>query len=376
MKKFLSIGPAYPLRGGIADFNETLTRNLCAQGFEASIVSYSTQYPSFLFPGKTQYSTAEKPSDVDIETVLHSYNPQNWLRVVKYVVHQKPAVLLLHFWMPFFAPALGFIAKRVKKLLPNITICAICHNFLPHERSRFDVAFATYLATRCDCFVAMSQSVVADIERYAPNKRVLYTPHPMYDNFGEAVSKAQAAQELNLPADASYVLFFGLVRAYKGLDLLLQAFAQKALIDKKIMLLVAGEFYENPELYYKQIRELGIEDRVIIHNEFIAHDRVRYYFSLADIVAQTYHSATQSGITQIAFHFNVPMLVTNVGGLSEIVKQGEMGYVCEKNPAKIAAALADFYENNRAETFRNVVEREKHYYTWETFVQRLAELTL
>ncbi|MCL2327058.1 MAG: glycosyltransferase [Bacteroidetes bacterium] len=371
---FLSIAPAYPLRGGIADFNEALTRSLCAQGFDASIISYGKQYPSLLFPGRTQFSTSTAPTDLRIATLLHSYNPFNWRKVANYIVNENPNVLLLHFWMPFFAPALGSIAKRVKKCLPQVTICAVCHNFLPHERSRFDAALATYFAKRCDCFVAMSQSVLSDIQEFAPDKKAIYTPHPMYDNFGEAVSKTEAAEALNLPADKNYVLFFGLVRKYKGLDLLLQAFAKKALNDKNIMLLVAGEFYENPEIYTKQIEELGIADRVIIHNEFIVHDRVRLYFSLADIVAQTYHTATQSGITQIAFHFNLPMLVTNVGGLSEIVKYREMGYVCEKNPQEIAEALADFYENNRAEDFRKVVIAEKQKYSWERFVEMLEKV--
>lgn len=372
--KFLSIAPAHPLRGGIADFNETLTRNLCAQGFDASIVSYKKQYPSLLFPGKTQYSQSPAPADLRIAAVLHSYNPLNWRKVVKYIANEKPTVLLLHFWMPFFAPALGFIARKVKKRLPQVTVCAVCHNFLPHERSRFDIFFVRYFAKCCDCFIAMSQSVLSDIQNIASDKRVIYTPHPMYDNFGEAVSKTEAAEALHVPAGKKYVLFFGLVRKYKGLDLLLQAFAEKALTDKNITLLIAGEFYENPEIYTKQIQELGIADRVIIHNEFIAHHKVRYYFSLADIVAQTYHTATQSGITQIAFHFNLPMLVTNVGGLSEIVKHEEMGYVCEKNPAEIAAALADFYENNRAEKFTQTVIAEKQRYTWERFVEVLGKV--
>jgi glycosyltransferase involved in cell wall biosynthesis len=222
----------------------------------------------------------------------------------------------------------------------------------------------------------MSRTVQADLQHYAPHKKIVYTPHPMYDNFGEAVSKTEAAAALNLPADKKYVLFFGLVRKYKGLDLLLRAFAEKALNDTNITLLIAGEFYEKPEIYTKQIEELGIGDRVIIHNKFIAHDKVRLYFSIADIVAQTYHTATQSGITQIAFHFNVPMLVTNVGGLSEIVKHNEMGYVCKKNPQEIAEALADFYENNRAEQFIPVVIAEKQKYTWEQFVHVLKRAVL
>lgn len=374
MKNFLSIAPAHPLRGGIADFNETLTRSLQKQGFEASIVSYKKQYPAMLFPGKTQYSTASAPNDLRIATLLHSYNPFNWLKVVKYILAEKPDVLLLHFWMPFFAPALGFIAQRVKRKAPQIRICGVCHNFLPHERSRFDIAFAKYFAARCDSFIAMSRSVQDDLQHYAPQKKVQYTPHPMYNNFGETVTKSHAAAELNLPDNKNYVLFFGLVRKYKGLDLLLQAFAQKALNDEDIMLLIAGEFYDNPEIYTKQIAELGIANRVIIHNKFIDHNKVRFYFSLADIVAQTYHTATQSGITQIAFHFNVPMLVTNVGGLSEIVKHNKMGYVCEKNPHEIAAALADFYANNRAEDFTQMVIAEKEKYSWERFVEMLVQV--
>ncbi len=366
--KIISIGPAYPLRGGIADFNERLTQEFIANGHNASIISYSLQYPNFLFPGKTQFANYPAPKNLSIKTLVNSINPFSWFKVGKQIKNEKPDVLIIHFWMPFFAPALGKIGRIVLK--NKITkIITICHNFIPHETKFGDKLLTKYYAKVSETFVGMSESVVSDINKHYPSKTTIQTPHPLYDNFGEAVSKEIACDKLNLDPAKKYILFFGLVRKYKGLDLLLESFAE--LKDTNINLIVAGEFYDKPEFYNEIISRLKIENRVILKNEFIPQDEVKFYFSTCDIIAQTYHSATQSGITQIAYHFNKPMLVTNVGGLSEIVPHNKVGYVCEKDSTEIANCLETFFNENKYDEFSKHVKIEKEKYSWKTFCEKI-----
>lgn len=372
--KIVCIGPAYPLRGGIADFNEQLTRSLHVNKDDVSIVSYSMQYPKILFPGKTQLSNSDAPKDLLIDSILHSTNPINWCKVAKKIKSQNPDIVIIHYWMPFFAPALGTIAKKIKKNT-NIKVIAICHNLLPHEQKPGDNLLTKYFTKQCDAFIGMSHSVIEDIKKLAPLKEAIYSPHPLYDNFGKAVKKDEACDFLKLNKTEKYVLFFGLVRKYKGLDLLLQAFTDQRLRDLQLKLIIAGEFYENESIYRNYISNNNLESSVIIRNEFIPQNEVRYYFGASDIVAQTYHSATQSGITQIAFHFGTPMLVTNVGGLSEIIHE-DFGYVTEKNPTKIADALIDFFKNDRKDLFSKAVEKEKEKYTWAKFVESIFQLRI
>jgi len=366
--KIISIGPAHPLRGGIADFNERLTKELVMQGHTASIVSYSLQYPSFLFPGKTQFADYPAPTNISIETKINSINPFNWIKVGKQIQKENADLIFIHYWLPFFGPALGKIGRIIKKN-SKTKVVAICHNLIPHEPKPGDITFTKYFSKICDSFIAMSDSVIKDINQICPTKPTIQSPHPLYDNFGDSVDRNKACEELGLAPQNKYILFFGLVRKYKGLDLLLKSFA--LLQDTSIKLIVAGEFYDNPESYNSIIKEYSLENRVIIINEFIAQSKVCLYFSCAEIVAQTYLSATQSGITQIAYHFNKPMLVTNVGGLSEIIPHNKVGYVCEKNEQEIANCLTDFFVNNRYNEFAKNVEVEKEKYTWSTFCNRI-----
>lgn len=371
--KVICIGPAHPLRGGIADFNEQLTKNLIQQGFDTGIISYSMQYPSFLFPGKTQMSTSIKPANISIDSRIHSLNPINWKTTAKYICKQHADVIIIHYWMPFFAPALGCIARHISKH-SQCKIIGLCHNLIPHERKPFDMFLTKFFTKYCDSFICMSKKVLEELQEIEPKKNSIYTPHPLYNNFGEAVSKEKACSSLQISPDYNYILFFGLIRKYKGLDLLLNAIGDERIKQLPVKLLIAGEFYDNPDIYTEIIAQHQLEKQVIICNEFIPQQNVRYYFSASDIVAQTYHSASQSGITQIAFHFDVPMLVTNVGGLSEIVSHGTMGYVTEKNPHEIADCLYDFFANNRKQEFSNKVSSEKHIYSWETFIEKIQLL--
>ena len=372
--KIIILGTAYPYRGGLATFNERLARQLQSEGHEVKIYTFTLQYPSFLFPGKTQYSSEQQPSDLTIVRAVNSCNPLNWLKTGRQIARENADMLISCYWMSFMAPCMGTIARIVKK--HSKTRCvALLHNLLPHEPSLLDKWMAPYFVKSEDAFLALSKSVVDEVEKFDnKGKPKTFSPHPIYDHYGQLHSKQEAAGHLSLPADRNYMLFFGLVRAYKGLDMLLDAFALVKEKLPELQLLVAGEFYEDEQKYREQIERLGLVERVVLHNEFVADSEVQYWFSVADIIVQPYRSATQSGVSQVASHFNKPMLVTNVGGLSEIVHHGEMGYAVKPDVGEIAVALLDFYGNNREETFIHAVAEEKKKYEWSVLTKKITEL--
>ena len=363
------LGTAYPFRGGLATFNERLARQLQTEGHTVEVITFTLQYPSFLFPGKTQYSTEKAPTDLRISQQVHSCNPFNWIKVGRRIRKMQPDMLITCYWMAFFAPCYGMIQRIVQR--NGKTRCiALVHNMIPHEPSILDKLFAPFFVRHTDGFVALSESVVQDINRFdhGTKPKTSY-PHPIYDHYGEQMSKEEACQALHLKPENQYMLFFGLVRAYKGLDLLLDAFGKVKDQLPNLQLIIAGEFYEDEDKYRAQIANNGLTDRVIIKNEFIADADLRKYFGAADLIVQPYKSATQSGVTQVAFHFEKPMLVTNVGGLGEIVHDHKMGYAVEPNAEAIAQALTDYYTHNRQADYTQYLIQQKDRYSWEGMAQ-------
>ena len=371
--KIIILGTAYPYRGGLSAFNERLAHEYQNQGHEVEIYTFTHQYPNFLFPGKTQYSTEPAPENLKIVRKVHSYNPFNWFKVGHEIARKKPDLMITKFWLPFMAPCFGTIARIVKRN-KHTRLISILDNVIPHEHRPGDKMFVRYFIRPTDGFVAMSKSVLADLRLFTADKPAVFSPHPLYDHYGERLSRETTLQMLNLPADQRYVLFFGFIRAYKGLDLLLEAFADDRLRQQNVKLIVAGEFYGDPEPYLKQIKELQIEDNVVLCTDFIPDSEVNRYFSAADIVAQPYKTATQSGVTQIAFHFEKPMLVTNVGGLPEIVPDGRIGYVVEPTAQQIADALHRFFNEHKQEEFERNVAEEKKKYAWSKFIEAITEV--
>jgi len=371
--KNIIIGPAFPLRGGIANFNEALCKAYGKKQIESSIVSFSLQYPSFLFPGKTQFDNGYSPEGLKIETLINSINPFNWIKIALHIKKQEPDYVIIRYWLPFMGPCLGTIA-RIIKWNTNIKVIAITDNVIPHEKRIGDRLFTRYFVKGCDGFVAMSQSVLHDLKTFTENKNTRLIPHPIYDIFGEKVNKQQALQNLNLNTNDKHILFFGFIRNYKGLDLLLRAMTDSRIKALGIKLIVAGEFYEKADEYEKIIQENSLQNSVILHTHYIDSNKVKDYFCAADIVVQPYKTATQSGITQIAYHFERPMLVTNTGGLSEIVCHNKVGYVTEINPTEIANSLIDFYSNKRENEFSANVKTEKKRFEWSTMVEGIENL--
>ena len=244
--KITILGPCWPYRGGIAAFSERLARQFQQEGHEVKLYTFTLQYPSFLFPGTTQYTTAPRPADLDIDRRLSSVNPFTWISLGNRSRREAPDVLLLAYWMPFMAPSQGTVARLARRN-GHTRVIALCHNFIPHEQRPGDMLLSRYLLGSVDGVAALSQSVCDDVHRFRPEMPTVASPHPLYDNFGASVDRAEACRHLGLDPDLKYLLFFGLIRDYKGLDWLLQAFAQVK--DPQVRLVVAGEFYSHGEQY-------------------------------------------------------------------------------------------------------------------------------
>ena len=371
--KITILGPAHPYRGGIAALNERLARQLVEEGNEVNVVSFIVQYPKFLFPGKTQFSEQKTTFNFDITREINSVNPLNWLKVGWRISKLRPEILIVRFWIPFMGMSLGSIC-RIVKLNRYTKIISIADNIIPHEKRLGDNLLCRYFIGSIDGFITMSASVLNDLEKFKYKKPKVLTPHPIYDHYGTIEPREKALLNLNLSKEDRYILFFGFIRDYKGLDLLIKAFSNPYFKPNRIKLIVAGEFYSDDNKYLNLIKELNLEDDIILRTGYISNKEVPFYFNSADIVAQPYKSATQSGVTQIGYHFNKPMLVTNVGGLAEIIPHMKVGYVVEPNPVEIANALIDFFENNRLEEFTENIIKEKERFSWDKMTKAIHDL--
>ena len=371
--KIIIVGTAFPYRGGLAAFNERLAREYVKQGNEVEIITFSLQYPGFLFPGKSQYSTELAPEDLKITRSVNSINPLNWIKVGRQIKKKAPDRVIFCYWMAFIAPCFGTIARIAKS--PKTRMVAMIHNMIPHEPTILDKLFPKYFVKSMDGFVAMAESVVTDIKHFdKDNKPKVVSPHPIYDHYGDALTKKEATMKLGLHGQNDYILFFGFIRHYKGLDLLLEAFADERLRKFPIKLIIAGEFYENPQPYLELIIRLKLDGLVELRTGFIPDNEVKNYFSVADLVAQPYRSATQSGVSQIAYHFEKPMLVTNVGGLSEIIPNGKVGYVVGVETKQISDAMVDFFTNQRSAKMIANIKIEKTKFLWSRMTDAIDGL--
>lgn len=384
-KSIVIIGPAHPLRGGLASYDERLAKEFMLQGHTVNIYTFSLQYPGFLFPGTTQYSSEPAPKDLDIQVCINSIHPFNWLKVGLQLKKLKPDIIVVRYWLPFMGPCLGSILRLVKMNRHTKVVC-IADNIIPHEKRPGDKVFTKYFVRPVDAFITMSEKVLGDLPKFVPGKPAKFVAHPLYDNFGEKVSKETARRHLGIGNEEKILLFFGFIRNYKGLDILLDA--MKILKDKiqitnhksqatndkqqtiNPKLLIAGEFYENRKPYDDQIEKLGIKDRLILKTDFIPDSEVKYFLCAADVVVQPYRSATQSGVTPLAYHFEVPMIVTNVGGLPSLVPNGKVGLVAEPDAASIAENIEIFFEKSPTSFLPYLIE-EKKKYSWKKMTEAI-----
>lgn len=364
------IGSAYPYRGGgISTYNERLARQFINEGHTVSIYTFSLQYPSFLFPGTSQFSSEPAPANLVILRKINSINPLNWLSVGNELRKMRPDLLVVRYWLPFMGPCFGTILRIIKKNNYTQIVC-IADNIIPHEKRPGDTLFTRYFVKPVDAFITMSEKVLKDLKKFAPGKPSVFIPHPLYDNFGGKLSKREAREKLGIDNSEKILLFFGFIRRYKGLDILLDAMKLLKVQNKNYKLLVAGEFYEDRKAYDEQIIQTGIKDQLILRTGFIPDSEVKYYLCAADVVVQPYRNATQSGVTPLAYHFEVPMIVTNVGGLPQLVPDDKVGLVAQPDAASIADKINEYFEKGDQYFLPHLLE-EKKKYSWDKMTRAI-----
>lgn len=371
--KIAIIGPAYPYRGGISMFSERLAKALQDAGHEVVVYTFTLQYPSFLFPGKSQYSDGPAPKDLNIIRCINAINPLTWWKTGKKIRKTSPDLVLVKFWLPLMGPAFGTILRSIRKYKPS-KIISIVHNIIPHESRFGDRPFTQYFTKAVDGFVALSDIVIKDLDQFKNTQHKTLSPHPLYDNFGSPIPKEEALKKLDLNPDQKVILFFGLIRPYKGLDLLIDAFADKRLEVLNLKLIIAGEYYTDKQPYLDQIEKYNLSDRIVMIDQFVPDSEVTQYFSAADLVVQPYRSATQSGVSQVAYHFNTPMVVTNVGGLAELCPHGKVGYVAEPQPLAITDTILKFFTETDQTAMSENIKEEKKKYSWDILVKNILDL--
>ncbi len=372
--KITVVGPAHPYRGGLASIMETMAREFSSRGDQVDIKTFTLQYPQILFPGKSQTLDTLPPDDLKIERCVNTMNPFNWIKVGRQIRRERPDFVLMKYWTPFMAPCFGTIARIARKNKHTKVICQI-DNVEPHERHMIDHPCNFYFLRSIDGFVYMSEQVNRELKCYS-NRAAIFSPHPMFENFGQRVNREEACEKLGLDPQYSYAMFFGLIREYKGLDILLEAWGKLKAEGKTEgrKLIVAGEFYSSRERYISQIKSCGIGDEVILHEGFVADDMVKYYFSATDFITLPYHTATQSGVTQIAYNFSLPMIVTNVGGLPEIVPNDRVGYVCQPTFSSVAEAIEKAWSDNNLERFKENLIEERKRFSWAEMCNKIVEV--
>ena len=372
--KITVLGPAHPYRGGLASIMETMARVFTKRGCEVDIKTFTLQYPSFLFPGESQTLSTPPPNDLKIERCLNSMNPFNWIALGLRIRRERPDFILMKYWTPFLAPCFATVARIAKTNGHTKVICQV-DNVEPHEHRIIDKPCNYYYLRAVDGFIYMSEQVNTELKEYT-SALSIFSPHPLFGNFGERVGFEHACDEIGLDPNFRYALFFGLIRDYKGLDTLLDAWTELKSrgVAKGKKLIVAGEFYTSKDKYLEQIKRGGLEDDIILRDYFIDDKDVKYYFSASDFVVQPYKTATQSGVTQIAYQFYLPMIVTDVGGLSEIVPNDVVGYVCNSDSSSVAEAVEKMWHGDNIERFRVNIEQERKRFSWEEMCNRITEL--
>ena len=371
--KIAILGTAYPYRGGIAAFNERLAKELIAEGHQLTIHTFKLQYSNFLFPGQTQFSSSKKPQNINIERRINSINPINWITTGLSLRKENYDIVIIPFWLPFMGASLGTLSRLLKS--KKTQLLCIAHNIIPHELRIGDKMLTRYFIKKIDGFLAMTQKVLDDLKVFDKNSPKVLTPHPIYDNFGEIEPREKAIESLKLNQDYRYILFFGLIRDYKGLDLLLEAFSDTEIREKNIKLIIAGEYYSEQAPYKILIEKYNLEEDIIQVEQFIPDSEVHLYFNASDLVVQPYKSATQSGVTQIAYHFNKPMIVTDVGGLKEMCPDGKVGYVVSPNANDIKKAILKFFNKTNINKMIENINQIKEQYSWPIFTKKLLALT-
>jgi len=360
------LSPFYPYRGGIAQFSAMLYNALTEKGNTVKAFNFKKLYPDFLFPGKTQYVEKEDTAIViESDRCLNSINIYSYAATLKHIKNFHPDILIISYWMSFFAPEYAYIAHAMKK---RCKVIALVHNAIPHEPHLYDKPLASLFFKQCSGFAVMSQKVVDDICILYPKAQCMVSPHPLYNQFGKSIDALQAKKKLQIDLTKKTILFFGLIRDYKGLDLLIEAVNQ---LDNSYQLIIAGESYGNFDKYTAQILATCNPGKYKVFNRYISDVEVPTFFSAADVCILPYRSATQSGITSIAYNFDLPLIATNTGGLSENIEKPGVGLmVPDISSESIAATICRFYEHDR-NIFVSNIQKVKTELTWDHFANAI-----
>ena len=365
------LSPFYPYRGGIAQFSDSLFNEL-RENNEVKAFTFKRQYPSVFFPGKSQYVLEDDLNrGISAKRILDSINPMTFGKTAHLVSEFKPDVFLLSFWMPFFSPSFGRIAGIVKKKNRGIKIVSIMHNVLPHEKRTGDVTLTKYFLNKCSGFVVLNEDSKQQLLSIKPDAKYLVRPHPLYDHYGDKVNKQEARAKLGIPPDKKVILFFGLIRGYKGLDLLIEAMKE---LDDSSLLLIAGEVYGKFDKYNDLIKNNNLQNRIILNLKYIPDKKLPLYFSAADVCVLPYRSGTQSGIVAVSYYFRLPVIVTDTGGLKEMVEEGKTGLVVSKPvPELLAHAIDKFMKIKDSPYFEENIMKFRQEHSWKSFAEKLAE---
>lgn len=364
----ISVGPPY--RGGISDLSALIYEKL-NQTHEVQFINYKRQYPQIFFPGKTEYKVGERASDFHSERIIDSINPVSWLRAVRRIKAFDSEWALFRYWNPFFAPLIGIMSWRLAK--NGIKVAILVDNLIPHEKSLLDSWMARFVLSRADHVFTMSKAVTADVQAHQPEISVTTLFHPLYEIYQSKFTRSEARAKLKL-SDHPVILFFGLIRPYKGLDLLIRALGNIHKDMGKYSAFILGEAYEDAQKYIDLIDSEGISSNVIFRNEFISDDELPLYFAAADVLVLPYRSATQSGIVGIAFQMDRPVIATEVGGLSEYILEGETGYlVAPENPQVLGQAILKFFKGDDREVMSKNISVSKDHYSINTFCSLMIQ---
>jgi glycosyltransferase involved in cell wall biosynthesis len=377
------LSPFYPYRGGIAQFSDSLYLSL-SKSNDVKAFTFTRQYPGFLFPGKTQYvSKSDVDRGINAERVLDSVNPLTYRRTAEKIREFSPNVILISYWMPFFAFSLGRVARILKKICPDAKIVSVMHNVLPHEKRAGDDLLTRFYIRQNTGFVVLNDKSKDDLLKLKPDTKYIVLPHPLYNHYGNNIPKAEACSKLGVPPGKKVMLFFGLIRSYKGVDLLLETLAG---LDDSYYLIIAGEVYGSFDKYNEIIKKHSLSNRVLLHTKFIPESEIALYFSAADVCVLPYRSGTQSGIEGVSYHFGLPVIVTDVGGLKETVEKHKTGLVVPRaETALLKEAVLKYFNSSLPPTgspptgsqlrdlFEINIAEYKKQYSWDTFSESLLK---
>lgn len=365
--KIAILSPFFPFRGGLAQFSARLYGELSREN-EVKAFTFTTLYPDFLFPGKTQYVTEDDSATViEATRVLNSINPISYIKTAKSINKFNPDILIIPYWMSFLAPALGAVCLFLRK---NIKVVSLVHNAIPHERTIIDKPFAKFFFNRCDAFITMSEPVRSDLLLLRKDAKILLRDHPIYDHYAERIEKKDACQQLNIKADKRNLLFFGLIRDYKGLDILIEAMDQ---LDDNYQLIIAGECYGSFDKYQQLIDQSSLKNNIVVYNRYIPDDMVSVLFSAADVLVLPYRSATQSGVVALAYQMELPMVGTDVGALGQTIKESGTGLVVSSaTQDNIASGIKGYFEKEDVAAFRENLINEKKRLSWDNFSRSIV----